>query len=189
MLTHISFVIVNASSSSWSLISSGIPDWFITTRTQNNAAVCMFYRQVSRAEFKAPSIQCPFLSKWAVTPVKGKQCLLEHHTLFELLFHIKDKKMGHRLCLAIDILQMPVLVLWTALLSQEPDSDIHTWIGTIWWWPLPSTSAPPLRCFMLLFQPNCSKLHKFQMQHFYMHNHSLIIYFTVKALVWQMKIE
>lgn len=138
---------------------------------------------------KLPAFKCPFLSKWAVTAVKGKQCLLQHHTLFGLLFHIKDKKMGHRLCLATNILQMPVLVLWTVLLSQEPDSDIHTWIGTIWWWPLPPTSAPSPRCFMLLFQPNCSKLYKFQMQHFYIHNHSLIIYFTVKALVWQMKIE
>lgn len=39
-----------------------------------------------------PALKCPFLSKWAVTPVKGKQCPLEHHGLFGQLFHIKDKK-------------------------------------------------------------------------------------------------
>lgn len=79
MATHISFVIANDSFSSWSLNWSRTPAWFTITRTQNNAA--SFTDGCHMQNLELPPLKRPFLSKQAVIPVKGKQCLLEHYSL------------------------------------------------------------------------------------------------------------
>lgn len=146
MPTHTSFVIVDDPSSSWSL------NWSRTHLLPQGHRIMQLpasFRHLSRAESKAPNAHMSFPVQ--ASPQKGEAVPAEHHSLLGQRFHIKDKKVGQRLCLATDILQMPVLVLWTALLSQEQVSDIHSWTGTVWWWFFPSMSTPSPRCFMLLF--------------------------------------
>lgn len=125
--------------------------WLLPIHFHKNTAACILYRQVSHAELKPCNIQMFFSVPEGCHRRKGKQCLLKlWNTIVSLDNCLMSRTEKWSTGCACDILQMPVLVLRAALLPQRPISDIHTWIGTIWWWPFPSKSAPAPRCFLTL---------------------------------------